>query len=225
MRPYVIINAAMSADGKLATKERKQTKISGEDDFKRVERLRCESDAIMVGIGTVFSDDPSLRLKEEASEEARLKAGKPEHPMRVVVDSLARMPLDSDMFKKGKGQVAIFVSKRADEAKVKELEKKALVICAGEDSVNLETVLDELGKLGVKQLMVEGGATLLWSFMSQRLFDEIRIYVGALIIGGKDAPTFADGEGFSSPDDFARLNLKSAQRVDDGVLLTWTKKE
>lgn len=73
--------------------------------------------------------------------------------------------------------------------------------------------------------MVEGGATLLWSLMSEKLFDEIRIYVGALIIGGKDAPTFADGEGFTSPEQFTRLSLKKAEKIDDGILLTWVKKE
>ena len=79
--------------------------------------------------------------------------------------------------------------------------------------------------MGVKQLMVEGGSTILWSFMSQRLFDEIRIYVGALIIGGKTSPTFADGEGFTEADEFPRLTLKDAERIDDGILLTWLKKE
>lgn len=224
MRPYVIINSAMSADGKLATRERKQTKISGENDFHRVEKLRAESDAIMVGIGTVFSDDPSLRLKKDESAKLRVAAGKSEHPMRVVVDSLARMPLDSDMFKKGSGRVVIFVSGKAPEEKVKALSAKADVIHAGKDSIDLGIVLDKLGELGVKQLMVEGGSTLLWSFMSAELFDEIRIYIGALIIGGKNAPTFCDGEGFVKPEDFTRLELKNAEKIDEGVLLTWTRK-
>ncbi|MDO5844919.1 MAG: 2,5-diamino-6-(ribosylamino)-4(3H)-pyrimidinone 5'-phosphate reductase [Methanocorpusculum sp.] len=224
MRPYVIINSAMSADGKLATRERKQTKISGEQDFQRVEKLRAESDAVMVGIGTIFSDDPSLRLKKDESAKKRRAEGKAEHPMRVVVDSLARMPLDSDMFRKGTGRVVVFVSKKAELENVRALSEKADVIYAGEDFVDLEIVLDKLGKMGVKQLMVEGGATLLWSFMSRRLFDEIRIYVGALIIGGKDAPTFSDGEGFIDPNDFTKLNLKSVDKIDDGVLLTWTRR-
>jgi len=224
MRPYVIINAAMSADGKLATSERKQTKISGQEDFLRVDTLRAQSDAVMVGIGTVLSDDPSLRLKNEEYAGMRKANGKDPHPMRVVIDSMARMPADGDMFKKGLGRVVIFVSEKAPKEKCDALREKAMVIPAGADSVDLVTVLDELAKLGVKQLMVEGGATLLWSIMSRGLFDEIRIYIGAMIIGGKDAPTFADGKGFTDPDQFTRLSLKNVERIDDGVLLTWIKK-
>jgi 2,5-diamino-6-(ribosylamino)-4(3H)-pyrimidinone 5'-phosphate reductase len=224
MHPYVIINAAISADGKLATKERKQTKISGTDDFFRVDALRAQSDAIMVGIGTVLSDDPSLRVKSEEYAAERRASGKDPHPMRIVIDSMARMPADGDMFKKGLGRVVIFVSEKAPKDRCDALREKAAVICAGKDSVDLGLVLDELGTLGVKQLMVEGGATLLWSLLSSGLFDEIRTYIGALIIGGKDAPTLADGEGFTNPDEFPRLTLKNIERIDDGVLLTWMKK-
>ncbi|HJJ35441.1 MULTISPECIES: 2,5-diamino-6-(ribosylamino)-4(3H)-pyrimidinone 5'-phosphate reductase [Methanocorpusculum] len=224
MRPYVIINAAMSADGKLATRERKQTKISGPDDFLRVDTLRAESDAVMVGIGTVLSDDPSLRLKSEEYAAVRKAGGKDPHPMRVVIDSMARMPADGDMFKKGLGRVVIFVSEKAPKERCDALKEKATVISAGADSVDLVIVLDELAKLGVQKLMVEGGATLLWSFLSKELFDEIRIYIGALIIGGKDAPTFADGAGFTDPAEFTRLSLKNIEKIDDGVLLTWIKK-
>ncbi len=225
MKPYVIINAAMSADGKISTPLRHQTKISGMDDFSRVDALRAESDAVLVGIGTVKSDDPSLRLKSEVLAEERLKAGKPAHPMRVVVDSHAEMPLDSDMFKKGLGEVVVVVSRTAPAERVAALSEKTTVITAGESRVDLEEMLEKLGERGVKQLMVEGGSTILWSFMSQKLFDEIRIYIGALIIGGKTSPTFADGEGFTEVDEFPRLELKDAQKIDDGILLTWLKKE
>ena len=224
MRPYVIINAAMSADGKLSTKERHQTKISGSDDFARVDRLRAECDAVMVGIGTVLADDPSLRIKNPDLAAARIAAGREENPMRVVIDSLARTPVDGDLFKKGSGKRIIFVSAKAPEDRIAALADHALVIRAGRDSVDLDRVLDTLGELGVRKLMVEGGATLLWSFTSQQLFDEIRIYVGALIIGGADAPTLVDGLGFTQKEGFPRLVLKNVEQIDDGVLLTWLKR-
>ncbi|HJK39940.1 MAG TPA: 2,5-diamino-6-(ribosylamino)-4(3H)-pyrimidinone 5'-phosphate reductase [Methanocorpusculum sp.] len=225
MRPYVIINAAMSADGKISTKEHRQTKISGDQDFARVDRLRADCDAVMVGIGTILADDSSLRLKNPDLIAERAAAGKPEQPMRVVIDSQARMPPDGDMFKKGTGQRVIFVAKSAPADRIAALAKKATVITAGTNKVDLTMVLDKLGEMGVRKLMVEGGATLLWSFTSQRLFDEIRIYVGALIIGGADAPTFVDGFGFTRSEGFTRLTLKDVEKIDDGLLITWLKKE
>ncbi|HJJ32588.1 MAG TPA: 2,5-diamino-6-(ribosylamino)-4(3H)-pyrimidinone 5'-phosphate reductase [Methanocorpusculum sp.] len=224
MRPYVIINAAMSADGKISTPLRRQTAISGTDDFARVQRLRADCDAVLVGIGTIKSDDPSLRIKDEKLIEERLNQGKMPEPFRIIVDSKAEFPLDSDMFKKGAGEIIVVVSKSAPEERVAELNDWALVVQCGEDKVDLDAMLDALGDIGIEKLMVEGGSTILWSFMSQRLFDEIRIYVGALIIGGATSPTFADGEGFTKPEEFTRLTLKSAEKIDDGILLTWLKK-
>ncbi|MDR0438719.1 MAG: 2,5-diamino-6-(ribosylamino)-4(3H)-pyrimidinone 5'-phosphate reductase [Methanocalculaceae archaeon] len=225
MRPYVIINAAMSADGKISTKEHRQTKISGDQDFARVDRLRADCDAIMVGIGTILADDPSLRLKTPSLIAWRTAAGKEEQPMRVVIDSQARMPLDGDMFKKGTGKKIIFVAKTAPKERIAALSEKAIVISAGTKKVDLNLVLDKLGKIGVKKLMVEGGATLLWSFTSQKLFDEIRIYIGALIIGGANAPTLVDGCGFTRAEGFTPLVLKNIEQIDDGLLITWFKKK
>ncbi|MDR0980898.1 MAG: 2,5-diamino-6-(ribosylamino)-4(3H)-pyrimidinone 5'-phosphate reductase [Methanocalculaceae archaeon] len=225
MRPYVIINAAMSADGKISTKEHRQTKISGNQDFARVDRLRANCDAVMVGIGTILADDSSLRLKTPDLIAERAAAGKEEQPMRVVIDSQARMPLDGDMFKKGTGRRVIFVAETAPEERIAALAKKATVIVAGTDKVDLNLVLDKLGEMGVRKLMVEGGATLLWSFTSRKLFDEIRIYVGALIIGGVNAPTFVDGCGFTRAEGFTHLILKNVEKIDDGLLITWLKKE
>jgi len=95
-RPFVFINAAMSADGKISAVKRTQTRISGTEDFERVDALRAGSDAIMVGIGTVLADNPSLKVKSEERREERKRAGKDENPWRIVVDSTARTPVDAE---------------------------------------------------------------------------------------------------------------------------------
>jgi 2,5-diamino-6-(ribosylamino)-4(3H)-pyrimidinone 5'-phosphate reductase len=87
MRPHVIVNVAMSADGKISTKERRQVRISGSQDFTRVDRLKAGCDAIMIGIGTVLADDPSLTVKSEECREYRRKHGWEDNPVRIVVDS------------------------------------------------------------------------------------------------------------------------------------------
>jgi 2,5-diamino-6-(ribosylamino)-4(3H)-pyrimidinone 5'-phosphate reductase len=211
----------MSLDGKLSTRERKQVKISGKEDFERVDKLKAKSDAIMVGIGTVLADDPSLTIKSDELKHKRLEKGLEENPVRVVVDSAARIPLTSSLLYKGKGRRVIAVSRRADPQKVIELKKIVTVIEGGETEVDLARLLDELGAMGVHQLMVEGGGTLISGLFAARLVDEIYTFIGNLIIGGKDAPTLADGEGFVRENDFSRLTLLEATQLGKGILLHW----
>ncbi|MDD4136607.1 MAG: dihydrofolate reductase family protein, partial [Methanoregula sp.] len=114
MRPHVIVNVAMSADGKLSTRERRQVKISGVLDFNRVDRLKADCDAVMVGIGTVIADDPSLTVKAEECRNNRIRRGVDEHPVRIVVDSHARIPPGAAVLHKGSGQRIVAVSQQAD---------------------------------------------------------------------------------------------------------------
>ncbi len=218
-KPFVFINAAMSADGKIATRERRQTRISGNLDFDRMDELRASSDAIMVGIGTVISDNPSLTVKSKDRKDKRRALGLSENPVRIVVDSMARTPLDADIFKKGEGKRIIAVSEIAPPDKVRKLSELADIICKGENNVDLVKLLFELKKRGINRLMVEGGATLNWGLISNELVDEVYTFVGNIIIGGKTAPTLVDGEGYAS--DFCRLSLISGEKVEDGVLIKW----
>lgn len=218
-RPFVFINAAMSADGKIATVDHKQTRISGSIDFDRMDELRASSDAVMVGIGTVLSDNPSLTVKSKDRTEKRCASGLKENPARIIVDSTARTPVDADIFKKGEGKRIIAVSENAPSEKVRELSNLAEIIYAGEKSVDLEKLLIELKKRGIKRLMVEGGATLNWALISGRLVDEIYTFVGNIILGGKNAPTLVDGKGYTR--DFTSLKLISCEKLEDGILIKW----
>jgi len=211
----------MSADGKLSTRERRQVKISGVEDFNRVDRLKAGCDAVMVGIGTVIADDPSLTVKAEECRNNRIHRGADEHPARIVVDSHARIPLDASVLHKGTGRRIAAVSKRADGKRVAELEKLATVIVAGEDRVDLAALMDELGNLGIQRLMVEGGGTLIAGLIEAGLVDEIYSFIGNMVIGGKDAPTLADGEGFTRESGFCRLTLIETRKIEQGILLHW----
>ena len=220
-RPFVFINAAMSADGKIATIERRQTRISSERDFDRVDSLKAESDAIMVGVGTILADNPSLTVKSEKRREERRKARKDENPLRIVVDNQARTPVDAEILNRGEGKRIIAVSKRAIVEDMERLAEKAEILICGKEEVNLRNLLYLLWQRGVNRLMVEGGATLNWSLISQRLVDEIYIYVGNMIIGGENAPTLVDGKGFTLEEKMVKLEFLSAKRMDEGVLLRW----
>lgn len=224
MRPWVVVNVAMSADGKLSTRERRQVRISGSGDFARVDRLKANSDAVMVGIGTVLADDPSLTVKNLDYRKERISQGKPEHPVRVVVDSSARTPPGASILSKGDGPRVIAVSRNADPARADALRAKATVIVTGDTEVGLASLLDELGDMGIRRLMVEGGGTLIAGLDREGLIDEIYTYIGSMVIGGKDAPTLADGPGWIRETDFTRLVLADITQIDDGVLLHWTVK-
>ncbi|MFA6226826.1 MAG: 2,5-diamino-6-(ribosylamino)-4(3H)-pyrimidinone 5'-phosphate reductase [Methanoregula sp.] len=221
MRPYVVVNVAMSADGKLSTRERRQVKISGAQDFQRVDRLKAESDAVMVGIGTVLADDPSLTVKNEECRTRRLDRGVDEHPVRIVVDSAARIPLEAAILHKGTGKRIIAVSRRADPRKIAALQSDATVLIAGENEVDLATLMDKLGELGIQRVMVEGGGTLIAGLISAGLVNEIYTFIGNMIIGGKASPTLADGEGFIQESEFCQLTLIEARRIESGILLHW----
>ncbi len=223
MCPHVTINAAMSADGKISTHRRIQVRISGDDDFNRVDNMRASADAVMVGIGTVLADDPSLTVKSGQLRSDRKKRCGSEDPARIVVDSMARTPVDADIFKKGEGERIIAVCEKAPQSKVEALQQQgARIITVGEQQVDLAGLMSELKTLGIDTLMVEGGATLNWSLVSLGLVDEIYTYIGALVLGGVGAPTLVDGAGFSDNTDAAGLELVSIERMDNGVLLRWS---
>lgn len=219
-RPFVFINSAMSADGKISTKEIKQVRISGKVDFDRMDSLRASSDAIMVGIGTILADDPSLTVKSQGRKLERKQAGLEENPARIVVDSKARTPLDADILIKGEGVRIIIVSRSAPADRVGKLREKATVVCAGEGEVDLVAAMGKLKAMGIKRLMVEGGATLNWGMLSAGLVDEIYTFIGNLIIGGRTAPTFVDGDGFPEKE-ILKLDLLAVERMDDGILCRW----
>ena len=219
----VVVNAAMSADGKLSTRLREQVRISGPADFRRMDELRAESDAVLVGVGTVLADDPHLTLDDEELVRDRREAGRTAHPARVVVDSRGRTPLDARILDDA-AATYVLTSESASGERIRGLRRHgARVIVAGDDRVHLPSAFAELETEGVDRLMVEGGGELIFSLFAHGLVDRLSVYVGAVVIGGRDAPTLADGDGFV--DEFPALELAGVDRIDDGVLLEWVPAE
>jgi 2,5-diamino-6-(ribosylamino)-4(3H)-pyrimidinone 5'-phosphate reductase len=215
----VVVNAATSVDGKLSTRERVQVRISGPEDFDRVDRLRAAADAVMVGVGTVLADDPHLTLDEEDRRVQRLRAGRPANPARVVADSRARTPTDARILDDA-ATTYLLVSESAPEDDVDALRAAgAEVVVAGDDRVDLPAAFERLETEGVERLMVEGGGELIFSLFEADLVDELSVYVGSILVGGRDAPTLADGDGFV--EEFPSLELEDVSRLDDGVVLTY----
>jgi 2,5-diamino-6-(ribosylamino)-4(3H)-pyrimidinone 5'-phosphate reductase len=218
---HVHVNAAVSADGKLSSRRREQIAISGPADFDRVDRIRAAADAVLVGVGTVLADDPHLTLDEEDRRVRRLQNGRSGNPARVIADSRARTPTDARILD-DEAETYVLVSEAAPEADVADLRAAgAEVVTAGTERVDLSAAFDDLESSGVDRLMVEGGGEIIFSLFDANLADELTLFVGSLVVGGRDAPTLADGEGFAAPEEFPELELTDVARIDDGVLLSY----
>jgi len=203
MRPFVHVNCAMTADGKIAGRSRRQIRISSPEDLSRVRALRIESDAIMVGIGTVLSDDPHLTVK-----------GAKMNPVRIVLDSNGKTP-DTARVLDGRAPTIIATSEECERTW-----KNAEVIRVGKERVDLEKLLGILYERGIRKLMVEGGGEVLWSFFRKGLVDRYTVFVGSMIAGGRTSPTPVDGEGFDDGE-ILKLRLIGCEKFGEGVLLTY----
>ena len=200
----------MSADGKIALPNRKQIRLSNNQDAKRVNFLREKNDAILVGIGTILEDNPQLTIKENSDIS--------KNPIRIVLDTNGRTPLGSNVLNnQAKTIIAV-----GNNCNINNLEKSEIIKC-GEGKINIRLLIEKLTERGIKNILVEGGETVLWSFLSENLFDEIKIFVASTIIGGQETPTMAGGKGFSTKKNTLQLSLKDTKKLGNGILLTYSK--
>lgn len=198
----------MSADGKIALRSRRQTRISDDEDKKRVHKLRNSVDAILVGVETVISDDPKLTVSEKY-----VKA--PKHPVRIVLDSDGRTPAGA-LVLNGAARTIIVTNEKCTKTF-----PNAEVVRCGKDEVDLGRLMTVLEDKGIRKMLVEGGSKVIWSFLRARIADEVCIFIGSMIIGGDTSPTPAGGQGASDEKDVVQLRLKSADVLGSGVLVRY----
>ena len=222
-RPQVLVNVAMSADGKIDSAARAGAPISSPADRERVDRLRAGADAVLVGGRTLLDEDPRLTVKSPALRARRRAAGLPENPAKVGVVSVAGVRPDGRFMTAGPARRLIYTTPRTPPAQLARLTAAgAEVYLLGEERVDLAAALASLRALGVRRLLVEGGGTLIAALLALGLVDELSLYVAPRLLGGASSPTPADGPGFA-PGQAPRLRLVSAERLDDegGVLLRY----
>lgn len=218
-RPYVMLNVATTVDGKTDTVARKGAAISSPLDLARVDRLRAESDAILVGGRTLIGDDPRLTVKSPALRADRRARGLSENPIKVGIITNATLNLDSRFLTAGPARVMIFTTRQTSPPQIERLrELGAQVFVMGESRVDLSAVLAHLKRGGVDRLLVEGGGTLNMELLKAGFVDEISVYVAPLIFGGATAPTFVDGDGLAR-NQAIDLHLMSEEKDDSGGVL------
>ena len=206
MKPYVILNCAMSLDGVIG-RGRTRVKLSNHKDMVRMHKLRATVDAIAIGISTILVDNPKLTLKY----------AKGRNPLRVVVDSRARTHLSANVLN-GVSPTVIVVTEKANKRRVAKLKEKARVIVCGSTHVDLKLMLSKLARMKVKKLMLEGGGHLNRSMIEEDLVDEMNITV---------APRFM-GEGIHITEGLVKrpneYKLNKITRLQDQVVLNYTRK-
>lgn len=221
MKPYVILNAAMTLDGKIAT-ETGSSNISGKEDLIRVHELRKEVDAIMVGINTVIADDPRLTVH-------KIESKKEDNPIRVVVDGKGRIPIESRITNDDAPTIiAVSDDYKSDltaSDKYQVLKNKGVdFFFAGEKQVDLVKLMNYLYEKGVKTLMLEGGSTLNFSMIKNGLIDEIRICVAPMVVGGANAISLFGGDGFMTMDESVKLELVDSFSCGKDLVLKYKVK-
>jgi diaminohydroxyphosphoribosylaminopyrimidine deaminase / 5-amino-6-(5-phosphoribosylamino)uracil reductase len=214
-RPLVIFKSAMTLDGKVATRSGDSQWISGEASRARAHRWRAECDAVAVGIHTATADDPLLTARIE---------GVARQPRRVVFDSEASLPLDSQLVSSAAEVPVILVTSRAASRTAVDALRNAgveVIVTTGEnEAARVHSALDELGLRDVQSLLLEGGPHLAGTFLEAEEIDEARMFVAPLLAGGREARAAIEGEGVELIGEAIRAVDVDVERIDDDVLIT-----
>ncbi|MFQ6066370.1 MAG: bifunctional diaminohydroxyphosphoribosylaminopyrimidine deaminase/5-amino-6-(5-phosphoribosylamino)uracil reductase RibD [bacterium] len=209
--PFVIVKAAASLDGKIATYKGESKWITSEKSRRFAHHLRDRVDAVLVGVNTIISDDPSLLPTSKRNF------------ARIVMDSSLRIPLEARALQDlDKADTFVFTTLRSDKDKLQQLKEKGIkVALMGEENgkVNLEEVLKKLGELEIMSLLVEGGGEVIGSFFEKRSVDKIFLFLAPRIIGGRTTLTWVEGKGVNSLKETPFIEINSVKKIGGDFLL------
>lgn len=212
--PFVTLKIAMTLDGKIATQSGDSKWISCEDSRKMVHKIRERTDAILVGIGTALADDPELTARV-----GNLRS----YPARVIVDSRARTPVDAKILSQPEGETIIAVRAGAPEEsklmKLKQAGARIIEVAGSKEQVDLSTLMQELGRMRITSVMIEGGGKIAASALSSGIVDKVLVFVAPKIIGGESARTPVEGLGVLSIADALRLENMSVKKIGCDILV------
>lgn len=213
--PWVAMKTAMTLDGKIATRTGDSKWITGAEARAYVHELRHRFMAILVGIGTAVADDPLLNC--------RIESRGVRQPIRVVVDSNARLSLDSQLVKTaGEYRTIVAHTCFAPEERVKALREIGveMLLCKEKEGlVDVRNLLELLGQSGIDSILLEGGGSLNYTFLSEGLADELYAFIAPKIVGGMNAKTPVEGAGMEKMADAINLELENVLNIGHDVLL------
>jgi 2,5-diamino-6-(ribosylamino)-4(3H)-pyrimidinone 5'-phosphate reductase len=223
-RPFILVNMAMTADGKIATANRRVSSFGSSADEENLYRLRSTVDAVMNGARTADLNPIDMGPGPDKWRRARLRHGLAEWNLRIIVTGSGSLDPEANVFRKRFSPVLVITGGRVSKSRRTKLEKVAsAVFAAGEGK---EVDFDEATRWlkrewGVQRLLSEGGGSLNDALFRAGLVDELHLTVCPVIVGGRDAPTIADGTGFSRLADAAQFHLHRSRMVGQEMFLTY----
>lgn len=221
-RPWVIAKSASSLDGRIATRTGHSQWITGDDARRAGHRLRQATDAILVGIETVLADDPALTVR---LPEGDCRACDVRHPIPIVLDTHARIPLDAQVLDACESAQTIVVTgervsqEHCDALRARGADVITLPVSADTDRPDPRALIPVLGQRGIQSLLLEGGPSVHGSFMDAGLVDEVVAFVAPILIGGKEAPAAISGMGADTLDEAIRLDQVQATPVGEDLMV------
>ena len=218
-RPYTLLSCGMSIDGYVDSAQVKRLRLSNDADFDRVDAVRAECDAIMVGAGTVRNDNPRLVIRSEQRRQARRARGLCPAPIKVTVTACGDLDACANFFTMGEAEKIVYCASDALDATKSRLGDVATVVDAGVRA-DMRRVSEDLHARGVRRLMVEGGGTLHTQFLTDDLADELQLVIAPFFVGDSQARRFVDDGRFPWHAG-RRATLADVQQIDDVVLLRY----
>ncbi len=224
-RPFVLLSVAVSVDGHIDDTSPERLLLSNAEDFDRVDQVRAECDAILIGAETVRSDNPRLIVKSDARQAARVAAGRTAQPLKVTVTASGRLDPDAKFWHHGTDEhrPVVYTTDAGAPKASERLDELADVVALGE-TVDFGALLDDLGARGVGRLMVEGGSHMHTAFLSAGLADELHLAIGPTLVADSAAPRFVNPARFPGGPT-RRMRLVDVTQLGDVAVLRYHPKE
>jgi 5-amino-6-(5-phosphoribosylamino)uracil reductase len=222
-RPYTVLSCGVSLDGYLDSATEQRLLLSNDADFDRVDEVRSDSDAIMVGAGTVRRDDPALLVRSAERQRRRVEHGAAATPVKVTVTAEGDLDPDAQFFATGDCEKLVYCASRS-AVKTREVLDGLATVIDGGDEVSMRSISEDLHQRGVRRLMVEGGGTIHTQFLTEGVADELQLAVAPLFVGDSRAPRFV-GDGEFPWCAERRAALVETRPIGDVVLLRYALSE